>query len=177
VAIDVLVFTATVCAHSTETIRVNGDVFALTGTCGAKITTTSVLGGSGVVTNGSVATSIGCERTSVGLAQSGFVSVLIGTSTARTTTTIACTVAPSGVGVATGALACTCIDTASCTEITRAIGDEFVRTGISGGIIITTSDLVGRGDGIVALADIYTECASTIGGLALGGLWCEGTGI
>jgi len=147
-----LVFISTGCAPCTETTRVTGDECEHIGICGVGTTTTSAHVGSGVAIGESAAISTADASSSVGPGLGGMQSAHTGTCGVATITTIISMDGTAGLGAVIVASEFTSTDCEPCTATTKAIGDAFALTGISGAETITTGDLAGSGDGGVALA-------------------------
>lgn len=144
-AIGALVCICTVIEVTGEIIRVAGDVFVLTGTCGGEGTTTDQPDGSGDDTDGLAGICTVCVLSNGGLAPAGSGYAATGTCTAGITTTTNIMVVSNGVGDDSAGLVCIGIVCVLCTATIKVTGVASARTGTCGGATITTSHVSGHG--------------------------------
>jgi len=151
--------TSTGCEHCSGITRVTGAACVPIGICGDEISTTSDHSGAGASTNGLAITCIDYASCSGGLVRDGAECEATGTCGAAITTVIDRTGAPAGFGVGIVGSEHTSTAGAFCREITMAIGEMFVLTGLFGERIITTEPTGGSGVENDASGTIYTACA------------------
>jgi len=167
-----------VCAPCTVITKVIGAGFALTGTCGARTSTSSVLAGFGGTNTGKlgvICTGFAC--CGAGMAVDGTMSDPIGTCGGGTITITTSMVEHAGRGDVTVASVSISIDCALSIATTRDIGAVCALTGISTAATTTTNVLVGSGPTTTArLGATDIACESTSVGMAPVGTGCEHTG-